>query len=105
MICSVLKTAFTITRGEISWFHSSDLARRGFCRDCGTPMIFDDSEHLDCLWAALMTQVPFLRLFSTAAKAKSGGSQASRHCPAMLQHTPLIQMDTFHGSGLQPSAS
>ncbi|TCD14274.1 GFA family protein [Oricola cellulosilytica] len=31
-----------ITRGEPGWFHSSDIVRRGFCRDCGTPLFFDD---------------------------------------------------------------
>ncbi|HEY0033940.1 MAG TPA: GFA family protein [Devosia sp.] len=41
VICPVLKTDFAVTRGEIGWFHSSALARRGFCRDCGTPLIFD----------------------------------------------------------------
>ncbi len=47
VICPVLKSAFSVTRGEISWFHSSDLARRGFCRGCGTPMIFDYPEYPD----------------------------------------------------------
>src|SRR5690606_8560991 len=41
VICPVLKSDFTVTRGAISWFHSSAVARRGFCRDCGTPLIFD----------------------------------------------------------------
>ncbi|EYD74597.1 Gfa-like protein [Rubellimicrobium mesophilum DSM 19309] len=40
-ICPVPKSAFRVTRGEIAWFASSDVARRGFCRDCGTPLIFD----------------------------------------------------------------
>lgn len=35
------KAEFTVTRGDVSWFHSSDLVRRGFCRDCGTPLLFD----------------------------------------------------------------
>jgi hypothetical protein len=35
------KAKFTVTRGEIGWFHSSDLVRRGFCRDCGTPLLFE----------------------------------------------------------------
>jgi hypothetical protein len=30
-----------ITRGEPGWFHSSDVVRRGFCQDCGTPLFFD----------------------------------------------------------------
>ena len=29
-----------ITRGEPGWFHSSDDAARGFCRDCGTPLFY-----------------------------------------------------------------
>ena len=41
VIAPVEKTGFTVTRGEIAWFQSSALARRGFCRDCGTPLIFD----------------------------------------------------------------
>jgi hypothetical protein len=41
VICPVQKSAFRVTRGAISWFQSSALARRGFCRECGTPMIFD----------------------------------------------------------------
>jgi len=47
VICPVLKSTFRVTRGEIAYFKSSDLARRGFCRDCGTPMIFDYPEFPD----------------------------------------------------------
>jgi hypothetical protein len=31
---------FEITRGEVSYFHSSDIGDRGFCRDCGTPLVY-----------------------------------------------------------------
>lgn len=41
VICPVLKPAFRVTRGELSYFMSSDVGRRGFCRACGTPMTFD----------------------------------------------------------------
>jgi hypothetical protein len=41
VIAPVAKSAFRITRGEVAWFASSDVARRGFCRDCGTPLFFD----------------------------------------------------------------
>jgi hypothetical protein len=47
VICPVLKSSFEVTRGEFSWFHSSALARRGFCKDCGTPMIFEYPEYPD----------------------------------------------------------
>ncbi|GAB4526217.1 MAG: GFA family protein [Roseibium sp.] len=32
---------FEWTRGEPAWFHSSEPVRRGFCRDCGTPLAFE----------------------------------------------------------------
>jgi hypothetical protein len=38
VICPVDKSAFRVTRGTIASFASSDVARRGFCRDCGTPI-------------------------------------------------------------------
>ena len=41
VICPVLKASFVLTRGEMAYFWSSDIARRGFCRDCGTPMTFE----------------------------------------------------------------
>ena len=41
VICPVQKTDFRVTRGEIAYFQSSALAQRGFCRNCGTPLIFD----------------------------------------------------------------
>ena len=47
VICPVMKTDFTVTRGEFAWFHSSAVARRGFCRDCGTPMIFEYPDYPD----------------------------------------------------------
>jgi hypothetical protein len=35
--------------GEPAYFHSSKIARRGFCRDCGTPLSFEylGSEKID----------------------------------------------------------
>ncbi len=30
----------SVTRGKPGWFKSSDIVRRGFCRDCGTPLFF-----------------------------------------------------------------
>jgi hypothetical protein len=47
VICPILKSDFHVTRGELSWFQSSELARRGFCSNCGTPMIFDYPEYPD----------------------------------------------------------
>jgi hypothetical protein len=41
VICPVQKTALHITRGSLSFFRSSEVGRRGFCANCGTPMTFD----------------------------------------------------------------
>lgn len=34
------KTEFAWTKGEPAFFESSNLAKRGYCRDCGTPLSF-----------------------------------------------------------------
>ncbi len=46
---------FEFTRGEPSWFHSSDIVRRGFCRDCGTPLFYQeiDGDHVAILLGTL----------------------------------------------------
>jgi hypothetical protein len=41
VICPAQKTAFRVTRGTMSHFRSSDVARRGFCAKCGTPLTFE----------------------------------------------------------------
>ncbi len=40
-LAGVAKENLEITRGEISWFLSSDPVRRGFCSACGTPLAID----------------------------------------------------------------
>jgi hypothetical protein len=37
----VMHEDFELTRGEPSYFHSSDVVRRGFCARCGTPLIYE----------------------------------------------------------------
>lgn len=42
------KAAFEVTRGTISYYRSSDIAQRGFCAACGTPLTFGyvDGDHV-----------------------------------------------------------
>ncbi len=40
------------TRGAPSHFHSSDQVKRGFCRDCGTPLTFETANGVDIAIAA-----------------------------------------------------
>lgn len=46
---------FEVARGEPGWFHSSDVVRRGFCRDCGTPLFYQEigGDHLAILLGTL----------------------------------------------------
>jgi hypothetical protein len=39
-IASVPTSSFVITRGALSIFRSSDIAERGFCAACGTPLTY-----------------------------------------------------------------
>ena len=36
----VAQADFVLTRGEVSYFKSSDEGERGFCKDCGTPLTY-----------------------------------------------------------------
>jgi hypothetical protein len=46
------KSAVTITgEANVTWFRSSDKARRGFCRTCGSPLFF---EFVESDWIGLM---------------------------------------------------
>ena len=40
-LAKAMNKSFSVTRGEIAWYRSSDPVRRGFCHDCGTPLIFE----------------------------------------------------------------
>jgi hypothetical protein len=35
------RSAFSITKGELKYYESSKIARRGFCSECGSPILLD----------------------------------------------------------------
>jgi hypothetical protein len=41
------------TRGQPSWFQSSNAARRGFCENCGTPLAYDAPDGLALVGAGV----------------------------------------------------
>ena len=43
-LAQVPKAALTWTQGEPALYASSNIAHRGYCRDCGTPLTFGDDE-------------------------------------------------------------
>lgn len=54
-LANVQRADFTVTRGEIAWFQTSDFARRGFCPNCGTPLVYDglSSPHVNVTLGSL----------------------------------------------------
>ncbi|QFY59606.1 GFA family protein [Rhizobium grahamii] len=54
-LASARREDFTVTRGEPKWFYSSDIVRRGFCADCGTPLFFDtpDADSINIVLGSL----------------------------------------------------
>ena len=45
-LVSVGEAGFEWTRGAPSWFQSSNAARRGFCKACGTPLAYEAPDGL-----------------------------------------------------------
>ena len=87
------KTAFRVTRGTISYFFSSDIARRGFCSACGTPLLFEYPEDGDDLGVMVGTLDEPDRApprTSTATKAASPGTAACSSFPATTRPMPAI---------------
>ncbi len=60
-LIGIPRDAFTWTRGAPSLFQSSDPVIRGFCRDCGTPLLYDytASKHLNVTIGSLDNPAAF----------------------------------------------
>lgn len=42
-----------VTKGNLSYFHSSDACKRGFCKDCGSTLTFQSPENFDIALGAM----------------------------------------------------
>jgi hypothetical protein len=72
------------TRGQISWFKSSNVARRGFCNQCGTPIAYDASDGLALALLAFdkPEKHPPVRVYGIEGK------------PAFVDDIPLLKQST-----------
>jgi hypothetical protein len=54
-LCMVKKTELEWTRGEPAFYASSNVAKRGFCPACGTPLTFayDDEDRIEVTTGSL----------------------------------------------------
>lgn len=69
------------TRGSPKTFASSNLARRGFCAECGTPLTWEHNDRLDISGAA----------FDDPALAAPTIHMARAQCPAWLMHLDRLE--------------
>lgn len=60
-LIGIPRDAFEWTRGQPALFKSSDPVTRGFCRDCGTPLLYDyaSSNHLNVTTGSLDNPAQF----------------------------------------------
>lgn len=60
-LIGIPREAFEWTRGAPALFQSSDPVTRGFCRTCGTPLLYDyaDSKHLNVTTGSLDNPAQF----------------------------------------------
>jgi hypothetical protein len=98
-LVSVGEAALEWTRGQPSWFQSSNAARRGFCDKCGTPLAYDAPDGLALFYLFDTTlrdgqQTPGIDFslddkMSIAACSTSLASTMSRAAiPAPIRPTP-----------------
>ncbi len=90
------------TRGGPTYFQSSNLARRGFCRTCGTPLTFEPAEGpvevaigaidqptavLPVIQHAVASRLPWLgRIDSLPVRTPDEASAAAHHYAAVRSH-------------------
>lgn len=67
----VVVTNLSWTRGEPSFFQSSNMVRRGFCKDCGTPLTYEfEGGNLDITITSLDDPAPIAPERQLATEAR-----------------------------------
>lgn len=71
-LIGIPRESFTWTRGKPALFQSSDPVTRGFCRDCGTPLLYDfaASKHLNVTTGSLDNPALFPPLVQFGKEAR-----------------------------------
>jgi hypothetical protein len=70
-------------RGGSAYFHSSRIARRGLCRECGSPLTFEYLDGRDTHLAVGALDEPGCLRPGTLARV-GGGGEVSRLHPTLL---------------------
>jgi hypothetical protein len=82
-------SAVTWTRGQPRHFQSSNKARRGFCRDCGTPLTFEYGEGSISFTLGAMDEPRLVHLTEQLASSERiADFQALANLPEHPLHEP-----------------
>jgi hypothetical protein len=90
-LANIARQDFSITRGQPAWFRSSDLVRRGFCRNCGTPLFYDmpDASFLNIALGSLDDPDDVQPIYQSGVESRM----------IWFSHLPrLLERDTDDGS-------
>lgn len=106
-LANAARKTFTITRGEPGWFQSSHLVRRGFCRDCGTPLFYDmpDADFINIVLGSLDDPDDVRPVRQSGVEARVPwfshlpdlpGSETDKPGPASARHLALLASNHQH---------
>lgn len=79
------------TRGAPAWFQSSNQARRGFCRDCGTPLAYEAPDGLALTVMAFDKPENFPPKIAWGAEGKPDFADA---IPGLPEHHTMEDAET-----------
>lgn len=106
-LANAARKTFTITRGEPGWFQSSHLVRRGFCRDCGTPLFYDipEADFINIVLGSLDDPDDVRPVRQSGVEARVPwfshlpdlpGSETDKPGPASARHLALLASNHQH---------
>lgn len=92
-LVSVRGTNFTWTRGEPKRFQSSDVVKRGFCADCGTPLTYEAPDGMAIAAGAFDDPSLLAPVIQWGVENKVGFVDSLHTLPAVATEDDLTSVD------------
>lgn len=92
-LVSVREVDFSWTRGEPKRFQSSDVVRRGFCADCGTPLTYEAPDGMAIAAGAFDDPSAFPPSIQWGVEKKIGFVDRLHTLPAVATEEDLTSVD------------
>lgn len=96
-LVSVRGTDFIWTRGEPKRFQSSDIVKRGFCADCGTPLTYEAPDGLAIAAGAFDDPLAFPPSMQWGVEPKIGFVDQLHTLPSVPTEDDLTSVDYLTG--------